>query len=182
MLYKYHTNVYIIIYWYYFGCFQVVATAQVVPMLSEIMPDIAIPSGPDLTIATAPPINQMLLREPELGDSHSRSKGGSSGKGGKAVKGGKHGPDQYTDVWVWNVRHGPRVMINGLWCPVNILGVQNAEMPIVCVFSNEWNVRCSAGQNWSWPAWVVERALQLPPIRIWTELYSDSLVLCLNLS
>ncbi len=39
-------------------------------MLSEIMPDIAIPSGPDLTIATAPPINQMLLREPELGDDH----------------------------------------------------------------------------------------------------------------
>ncbi|XP_071800469.1 BTB/POZ domain-containing protein 7-like [Asterias amurensis] len=78
---------------------QVVATAQVVPMLSEIMPDIAIPSGPDLTIATAPPINQMLLREPELGDSHSRPKGGSnSGKGGKPVKGGKHGPDQYTDV------------------------------------------------------------------------------------
>ena len=75
------------------------ATAQVVPMLSEIMPDIAIPSGPDLTIATAPPINQMLLREPELGDSHSRPKGGSnSGKGGKPVKGGKHGPDQYTDV------------------------------------------------------------------------------------
>ncbi|XP_038074595.1 BTB/POZ domain-containing protein 7-like [Patiria miniata] len=78
---------------------QVAATAQVVPILSEIMPDIAIPSGPDLTIATAPPINQMLLREPELGDSHSQAKGGSgSNKGGKPVKGNKHGPDQFTDV------------------------------------------------------------------------------------
>ncbi|XP_070578490.1 BTB/POZ domain-containing protein 7-like [Ptychodera flava] len=46
------------------------AAAQVVPMLSEMMPDIAMATGPDITIATAPSINQMLLREPELGDEH----------------------------------------------------------------------------------------------------------------
>ncbi|XP_077998470.1 BTB/POZ domain-containing protein 7-like [Glandiceps talaboti] len=46
------------------------AAAQVVPMLNEMMPDIAMATGPDITIATAPSINQMLLREPELGDEH----------------------------------------------------------------------------------------------------------------
>ncbi|XP_033104970.1 BTB/POZ domain-containing protein 7-like [Anneissia japonica] len=49
---------------------EVAAAAQVVPMLSDIMPDIAIPSSPDITIATAPSVNQMLLQEPELGDGH----------------------------------------------------------------------------------------------------------------
>nr|XP_006815499.1 PREDICTED: BTB/POZ domain-containing protein 7-like [Saccoglossus kowalevskii] len=57
------------------------AAAQVVPMLSEMMPDIAMATGPDITIATAPSINQMLLREPELGDEHFvRDKNGQMGE------------------------------------------------------------------------------------------------------
>ncbi|XP_072181901.1 BTB/POZ domain-containing protein 7-like [Diadema setosum] len=63
---------------------ETTATAEVVPMLSEIMPDIAIPSGPDLTIATAPPINQMLMREPELWEERRRPQGRDKGKGSKA--------------------------------------------------------------------------------------------------
>lgn len=62
---------------------EATATPEVMPMLSEIMPDIAIPSGPDLTIAMAPPVNQMLLREPELGDDRRRH-GREKGKGGKS--------------------------------------------------------------------------------------------------
>lgn len=70
---------------------EVSATAEVAPMLSEIMPDIAIPSGPDLTIATAPPVNMMLLRDPELGDEcsdgrASRSSGRDKNKNSKLSK------------------------------------------------------------------------------------------------
>ncbi|XP_071963215.1 BTB/POZ domain-containing protein 7-like [Antedon mediterranea] len=61
---------------------EVAAAAQVVPMLSDIMPDIAIPSSPDITIATAPSVNQMLLQEPELGDGHFSRRKKSSNKPG----------------------------------------------------------------------------------------------------
>ena len=95
-------------------------------MLSEIMPDIAIPSGPDLTIATAPPINQMLLREPELlGDDHhhrrhlhhrghGHSHHPSPDKSSKKSK-GVLDKDPYTQVWrLENFLTSKTIVMSGL--------------------------------------------------------------------